>query len=59
MQIRSAVLEIVEVTADTSRSYYFISFPKPCLEFRKGKIPDDSLKKHVKNCVGCKNVIYG
>ena len=40
-------------------TYYFISFPKPCLEFRKGNIPDDSLKKHIENFAGCKNVICG
>ena len=34
-------------------TYYFTSFPKPCLKFQKGKIPDDSMKKFIKNCAEC------
>ena len=33
--------------------YYFISFPKPCYQFRKGNISDDSLKEHLKVCEEC------
>ena len=45
---RSTRLQLYE-----QAQYYFISFPKPCYQFKKGNISDDRLKEHLKVCEEC------
>ena len=35
-------------------NFYFISFPKPCIAMKQGKIVQEKLKYHVKGCLKCK-----
>ena len=36
-----------------NKLFYFIRFPRPCLQYRKGRIENKELKKHFKECNDC------